>query len=83
MTKIIKEVAVDTTNEFSYKNVKYRISPVLKQYEVVNYPLITNGKYNNWTNESDMDSVIVIDNKGEIEFLDQDGKDITTFVEQI
>lgn len=83
MTKIIKNVPVDISNEFEYSGGTYSISPMLKQYEVKNYPVSTNGNYNNWTNEAEMDNVIVIDDGVKIKFLDQDGNDITQFVTQI
>jgi hypothetical protein len=81
--KTIIERPVDITNEFCYNKVNYRISPNLKQYEVVDYPVVTNDKYNDWTNDSQMDSVIVVDVDGEIKFLDQSGTNITVFVEQV
>lgn len=81
--KTIVERPVDISNEFTYNNQKFRISPTLKQYEVKDYPVKANGKYNDWLNTADMDSVIVIDNVDEVKFLDQDGKDITKFVEQV
>lgn len=80
--KMIVERPVDIGNEFSYNSVQYRISPTLKQYEVKNYPVLENGKYNNWTNDCEMDSVIVVDDDS-LKFLDQKGKDITNHIEQI
>ena len=80
----IVEAPVDINNEFCYNGTCYRISPLLKQYEVKDYPVITNGKYNNWTNTCDMDSVIVIDyDSVRIRFLDQDGEDITDLIKQV
>ena len=78
--KYIVERPVDIYNEFEYENIQYKISPTLKQYEVSNYPVLENGKYNNWTNTCDMDSVITIDNDGTLKFLDQNGTDITNYV---
>jgi hypothetical protein len=78
--KLIIEVPVDIHNEFTYDSNTYKISPTLKQYEVQNYPLKENGKYNNWTNTSEMDSVITIDKDGILMFVDQNGSDITEFV---
>lgn len=79
----IIEVPVDINNELCYNNNSYRVSPNLKQYEVKNYPLDTSGKYNEWTNECDMDSVVIIDNGKSIKFLDQNGLDITSDIEQV
>lgn len=81
--KNIIERPVDIYNEFIYKDSTYKISPTLKQYEVSNYPVLENGKYNNWSNNSSMDSVIVVDNDGIIKFLDQNGKDITNYVSEV
>lgn len=82
--KEIAEKPVDINNEFKYKGNTYRISPLLKQYQVKNYPVKNiNGTYNNWTNECDMDSVIIVDNGESIKFLDQKGKDVTLNVEQV
>ena len=81
--KIIQERPVNISNEFSYKEDKFRLSPTLKQYEVKNFPVLSDGKYNNWTNEAEMDSVIVIDNDGDMKFLDQNGKDVTNHVTQV
>lgn len=80
--KTIIERPVDIHNEFSYNQLIYKISPTLKQYEVTNYPVYSNGKYNNWTNDCDMDSVILIDTNGEVKFLDQNGLDITKYISQ-
>lgn len=79
----IIEVPVDISNELCYNEITYKISPNLKQYEVKNYPQLSNDKYNDWTNECEMDSVIVIDNDGVLKFLDQNGKDITKDVKQV
>lgn len=81
--KNIIEIPVDINNELCYNDNSYRISPNLAQYQVKNYPIKTNGKYNDWTNECDMDSVIVIDNGQSIKFLDQNGLDITNDIEQV
>lgn len=81
--KKIFEISVDIANEFCYNNNRYRVSPNLKQYEVKNYPHKTSGKYNEWTNECEMDSVIVIEQDSKIKFLDQNGVDITNDIEQV
>jgi hypothetical protein len=79
----IIEIPVDINNELCYNGIRYRVSPNLKQYEVKNYPIKTNDKYNEWTNECEMDSVIVIDKGDTIKFLDQNGQDITFDIKQV
>lgn len=81
--KKILEVPIDIYNQFCYNMTNYRVCPTLKQYEVKNYPIKTNDKYNEWTNCCEMDSVIVIDNNGVVKFLDQNGKDISNYIEQV
>lgn len=81
--KHIIEIPVDIYNEFCYNNRMFRINPNLKQYHVRNYPIRTNGKYNHWTNDCDMDSIIVINNGYKLKFLDQNGTDITSDIEWI
>lgn len=81
--KTIVEIPVDIANEFTYNSNTYRISEKLEQYLVSNYPIVTNDKYNDWTNSCDMDSVIVIEYDDTIKFLDQKGKDITDYIKQI
>jgi hypothetical protein len=79
----IIELSVDINNELCYNNIRYRISPNLKQYEVKNYPIAKGDKFNEWTNECEMDSVIVIEKEDSIKFLDQNGLDITKDIEQV
>lgn len=77
------EKPVDIYNEFTFNNNTYKINPTLKQYEVSNFPILENGKYNNWTNNCEMDSVIIIENNEILRFIDQNGNDITNYVKQV
>lgn len=77
-------IPVDIENEFCYNNSRYKVSPKLIQYEVKNYPNSDlSDNYNDWTNESEMDSVIIIDYGNKIEFLDQKGKNISKYIRQM
>lgn len=64
---------VDTENVFIYKNKKYRVNSDVKSYKVHNKPRkLSNGKWNDWTNECEMDCIYVIECNGKTHFFDQD-----------
>ncbi|MFL1672470.1 hypothetical protein [Paenibacillus dendritiformis] len=66
------ECAVDADNIFSYKNKLYIIDKKLKSYKVHNKPKkLSNGDWNNWTNECEMDCVHVAEVDSKVHFFDQ------------
>jgi hypothetical protein len=79
--KKIFYIPVDIYNQFCYNNNILEIDKSLEQYKVINPPsLDKNGLLNYWTNESTMDSILVIEDRNELIFLDQNGLNITEFV---
>jgi len=64
---------VDTDNIFLYKDKLYEIDGRIKSYKVHNKPRkLSNGQWNDWTNECEMDTVYVVEDKNKIHFFDQD-----------
>lgn len=69
----LSPIPVNTENEFVYKNEKYIISDMVKQYKVTNKTKkLPDGKWNDWTNEADMDYIYVIVHEGIVNYFDQD-----------
>ena len=63
---------VNTENKFDFDTNTYNISESIKQYLVFNKPQIgKDGKLNDWTNESSMTQVLVVDTGQELRFFDE------------
>ncbi|NBI28612.1 hypothetical protein [Chengkuizengella marina] len=78
--KVNTVVPVDINNEFIHNAIIYKISKSLKQYIVHNKPKRKNGKYNNWTNDAKMDSIMIVEEGKRRSFFDEKGKNITNYV---
>lgn len=73
--------SVDINNEFWYNNSIFKINKDLESYKVHNTPKkLSNDKYNEWTNEAQMDTVFIIEDGEDVHFLDQLGRSITEYV---
>jgi hypothetical protein len=64
---------VDTDNKFTYDDSNnYIIGSNVKPYMVLNKPVQKdNGKWNDWTNDSLMTQILVVDTGEEIRFFDE------------
>lgn len=56
--KVVKWCLVDTENVFEFNNKKFTISNNIKNYQVRNKVVYSDGKLNNFTNECDMEQVL-------------------------
>lgn len=68
---------VDTENEFTFESDRYVIDRKVKQYEVLNKAVKTNGEYNNFTNSAPMSSILVVDDGEELKFFDENFVEIS------
>lgn len=63
---------VDTDNYFFFEGDKYEISQDIKEYRVKNKAVLDeNGEYNDYTNDSMMDKIVISVEDYSVTFLDQ------------
>jgi hypothetical protein len=69
--------AVNTENEFSIDGRTFMISQDVAQYAVTNKAVCVDSKWNDWTNDAQMDKILVIALfDGRFEFYDENIEEI-------
>lgn len=71
---------VNIHNEFIFNGDQFTINEAVKQYKVKNKPMRSkiSKQWNNWENEAQMISILVVDNGEYLRFFDEKLKEVPT-----
>lgn len=70
-SKASKWCTVDTDNYFEYEDQTLRIADIVEQYKVTNKAVYKSLSWNDWTNDSVMDKILVVESIVGLKFYDQ------------
>lgn len=77
---LVEWCLVDTENQFQFDKTSFKIDESVEQYAVHNKAVKVGSKWNDWTNDAQMDKILVIAlSDGGFEFYDEKVEEINPY----